>query len=246
MGYLILIRHGAPCFEPDAKLAGWMDISLSREGIEEALDCAVKLKNIELDLAFTSNLIRTQETLFIILSGQNNASIRVHEKTEDESCIGEIEWYSCPNKLDENLIPIYFTAALNERYYGDLQGKTKQQIEEKYGTGKLTFWRWDFKPGPPKGESLKAVYERVVPYFNQKILPAVKEEKNVIICAHQGSLRALVKYIEDISDEDFRRIRFTTGELLIYHFWGGETSKGKFWNSPKSGNKPVRICLKIR
>ena len=225
MGYLILVRHGAPCFKFDDKFAGWMDIPLSREGVEEALDCAVKLKNIELDLAFTSNLIRTQETLFIILSGQNKASIRVHEKTGDENCIGNIEWYSCPKKFDKSLIPIYSTAALNERYYGELQGKTKQKMEEKYGPEKLASWRWDFEPSPPKGESLKAVYERVVPYFKQKILPAVKEEKNVIICAHQGSLRALVKYIEDISDEDIRGIRFATGELVTYRFLDGRLVK---------------------
>jgi 2,3-bisphosphoglycerate-dependent phosphoglycerate mutase len=88
MGYLILVRHGAPCFKPDEKLAGWMDIPLTREGIEEALDCAVKLKNIELDLAFTSNLVRTQETLFIILSGHNKTVILVHEKAGDKSKIG--------------------------------------------------------------------------------------------------------------------------------------------------------------
>ena len=70
MGYLILVRHGAPCFKPEDIFVGWIDIPLSREGIEEALDCAVKLENIELDLAFASNLVRTQETLFIILSGQ--------------------------------------------------------------------------------------------------------------------------------------------------------------------------------
>ena len=74
-------------------------------------------------------------------------------------------------------------------------------------------------------ESLKAVYERVVPDFEQKILPAVKEEKNVIICAHQGSLRALVKYIEDISNKDLREIRFTTGELVTYRFFEGELVK---------------------
>ena len=74
-------------------------------------------------------------------------------------------------------------------------------------------------------ESFKAVYEHVVPYFEQKILPAVKEENNVIICAHQGSLRALVKYIEDISDKDIREIRFTTGALVTYRFFEGELVK---------------------
>lgn len=224
MGYLILVRHGAPCFKPDEKLAGWMDIPLSREGIEEALDCAVKLKNIELDLAFTSNLVRTQESLFIILSGQNKTGILVHEKAGDKSKIGG-KWYSYPHIFKDNFIPVYHTAALNERYYGKLQDRKKQKIEEKYGPEKLASWRWDFEPGPPKGESLKAVYERAVPYFVQKVLPAIKEEKNVIICAHQGSLRALVKYIEDISDKDIRGISFSTGELATYRFSDGSLVK---------------------
>jgi len=225
MGYLILVRHGAPCFKPDDKLAGWMDIPLSREGIEEALDCAVKLQNIELDLAFTSNLVRTQESLFIILSRQNKIGILVHEKSGNKSKIGKVKWYSDPQILKNNFIPVYHTAALNERYYGKLQGRKKQKIEEKYGLERLASWRWDFEPGPPKGESLKAVYERAVPYFEQKVLPAVKEEKNVIICAHQGSLRALVKYIENISDKDIRGIRFSTGELATYRFSGGRLVK---------------------
>jgi 2,3-bisphosphoglycerate-dependent phosphoglycerate mutase len=109
------------------------------------------------------------------------------------------KWYSYTLIINNNFIQVYHTAALNERYYGKLQGKTKQKMEEKYGPENLASWRWDFEPGPPKGGSPKALYERVVPYFEQKIMPALKEEKNVIICAHQGSLRALVKYIEDIS-----------------------------------------------
>ena len=83
-------------------------------------------------------------------------------------------------------------------------------------------------------ESLKAVYEHVVPNFEQKILPAVKEEKNVIICAHQGSLRALVKCIEDISDENIREIRFTTGELVTYRFFEGELVKENAEITPKT------------
>ena len=70
MGYLILVRHGAPCFKPDDRFVGWIDLPLSRKGIEESLDCAAELENIELDLAFASNLVRAQETLFFILSGQ--------------------------------------------------------------------------------------------------------------------------------------------------------------------------------
>jgi 2,3-bisphosphoglycerate-dependent phosphoglycerate mutase len=233
MGYLILVRHGESCVNTEDWLCGWMDIPLSRKGIEEALDCAVKLENIELDLAFASNLVRTQETLFIILSGQKKTGVLIHEGTGDESGIGEVEWYSYPEKLGASLIPVYSAAALNERYYGKLQGRRKQKIEEKYGAEKLASWRWEFEPGPPEGESLKAVYERAVPYFEQKVLPAVKEGKNVIVCAHQSSLRALVKYIESISDEGIREVRLSTGELVVYSFSEGRLVRENAEMSPK-------------
>jgi len=96
MGYPILVRNGAPCFKPDDKFVGWIDIPLSRERIGEPLDCAVKLKNIQLDLAFTSNLVQTQENLFIIQSSQNKTSIRVHEKIANQSKIKRVNWYSYP------------------------------------------------------------------------------------------------------------------------------------------------------
>jgi 2,3-bisphosphoglycerate-dependent phosphoglycerate mutase len=221
MGYLILVRHGEPGFGPEDRLAGWMDISLSRKGIEEALECASKLENIELDLAFTSNLVRTQETVFLILSGQKKKGALIHEEANSNCETEKVEWYSYPKKLRDDIIPVCYAAALNERYYGKLQGKKKQKMIEKYGEEKVSSWRWDFEPGPPKGESLKNVYERAVPFFKQEILPAVNEGKNVLVCAHQGSLRALVKYIEDISDEDIRDIRFSTGELVMYRLSEG-------------------------
>lgn len=225
MGYLILARHGEPCFGPEDRLAGWMDVPLSRKGIEEALECASKLEKIELDFAFASNLIRTQETVFIILSRQNKAGVRIHE-AENDICEGEkVGWYSYPEKLGKELIPIYHAAALNERHYGKLQGKKKQKMIEKYGEDKVSAWRWNFEPGPPEGESLKDVYVRAVPYFKQKILPEVNKGKNVLVCAHQSSLRSLVKYIEDISDEDIRDIRFSTGELIIYRLSEGRLAR---------------------
>jgi 2,3-bisphosphoglycerate-dependent phosphoglycerate mutase len=221
MGYLILTRHGEPGLEPEDRLAGWMDIPLSRKGIEEALECAAKLENLELDFAFASNLVRTQETVFIILSGQKKIGVLIHETAHNKCEIEKAEWYSYPKKLDKDLIPVYFAVALNERNYGKLQGKKKQKMIEKYGEEKISSWRWDFEPGPPEGESLKNVYERSVPYFKQKILPAVKEGKNVLVCAHQSSLRVLVKYIEDISKEAIREVRFSTGELIVYSYSEG-------------------------
>lgn len=223
--------------EPEDRLAGWMDIPLSRKGIEEALECASKLENIELDLAFASNLVRTQETVFIMLSGQKKTGVLIHEMTNDKCESEKVEWYSYPKKLGKDLIPVYYTAALNERHYGKLQGKKKQKMTEKYGEENVSSWRWNFEPGPPEGESLKNVYERAVPYFKQKILPGVNEGKNVLVCAHQSSLRALVKYIEDISDEDIREVRFSTGELVIYRLSEGRLVREDAGKGPEIKEK---------
>ena len=226
MGYLILVRHGAPCFKPEDRFVGWIDLPLSRKGIEESLDCAAELENIELDLAFASNLVRAQETLFIILSGQKKTGILIHEQAGDKSKIGKIKWYSYSEKLNNNLIPIFCTASLNERYYGKLQGGKKRKMEEKYGAEKIAFWSLDFETGPPDGENLKVVYERSVSYFVQKVMPAIKDGKNVIVCAHQGSLRALVKYIENIPDKDIMDVNFSTGGSVAYNFSEGRLVKG--------------------
>jgi 2,3-bisphosphoglycerate-dependent phosphoglycerate mutase len=221
MGYLILVRHGKSDLKPGDRFVGWMDVPLSKKGIEEALDCVVKLEDIELDLAFVSNLVRAQETLFVILSGQKKTGIFIHEKAGYERGIGKIEWYSCLEILNKNIIPVYSSDALNERYYGKLQGRKKKKMEEKYGGKELASWNLDFEPGLHEGESLKAVYERAVPYFKQKVLPAVKEGENVIVCAHHSSLRALIKYIETVSDKDIREVSLSTGEFVKYHFSEG-------------------------
>lgn len=234
MGRLILVRHGEPGLKPEDRLAGWVDVPLSRRGIEEALECAAELERFELDLAFASNLVRTQETLFIILSGQKKTGVIVHEGADDEGNPGKENWYSYPEKLGKKLIPVYCTPSLNERYYGKLQGRKKQKMEEKYGAEKLASWRWNFEPGPPEGESLKDVYKRAVPYFEENILPAVKAGKNVLVCAHQSSLRALIKYIEGISDEDIRKVRFSTGEIAIYHYSEGKLIRENVEISPES------------
>jgi 2,3-bisphosphoglycerate-dependent phosphoglycerate mutase len=228
MANLILIRHGEPGLKPGDRLAGWVDVPLSGKGIEEALECAALLENLEIDLAFTSSLIRAQETLFIILSKQKKTGVLIHEEEDNNENPGKLGWYSYPKKLGKELIPVYFSSALNERYYGKVQGRKKQKMEEKYGEEKLSSWRWNFEPGPPEGESLKAVYERAVPYFKQKILPAVKKGKNVLVCAHQSSLRALVKYVENISDEGIKEVRFSTGELAIYRFSEGRLIRDNF------------------
>ena len=98
-------------------------------------------------------------------------------------------------------------------------------MEEKYGAERVAFWSWDFETCPPGGESLKVIYGRAVSDFVQKVMPAVKDGRNVTVCAHQGSLRSLAKYIEDIPDKDIMAVNFSTGELVAYNFSEGKLVK---------------------
>jgi 2,3-bisphosphoglycerate-dependent phosphoglycerate mutase len=231
MTYLVLVRHGESGWNLDGRFGGWVDVPLTGKGIEESLRCAAELEEIGLDLAFTSKLIRAQETLFILLSKQKKIGVFVHEESSPKEA-GKLESgsrYSYPPKTGKTLIPIHSNEALNERYYGILQGKKKEKMNEKYGKEQIRYWCRSFDEGPPEGESLRDIYERAVPYFESEVLPALNEGKNVIICAHQNSLRALIKHIEGISNEGIREFRLANARPVIYSFSEGRLVKEKSW-----------------
>lgn len=187
MAYLVLVRHGESEWNAKGLWTGWTDISLSEKGIHEAQEAGNEIKDISVNVAFTSKLIRAQQTL-------------------DE--IKKI--------LHCESIPTYQSEALNERDYGDLTGKNKWKIKEEFGDEQFNKWRRSFDEQPPHGESLHDVYNRVIPYYKEKILPVLEAHKNVIIAAHGNSLRALVKYLENISDEDIAKLEIATGEVYVY------------------------------
>lgn len=114
-------------------------------------------------------------------------------------------------------IPTTEDAALNERDYGDLTGKNKLEVEEMYGEEQYLKWRrsWDYPV--PRGETLKDVYDRVVPYYKEHILKDLGDGKNVLVVAHGNSLRALIKFLENISDEDIPEVEIAVGEIYLYH-----------------------------
>ena len=235
MSYLILVRHGESGWNVDGRFGGWVDVPLTGRGIEESLLCAAELEEIGLDIAFTSKLVRAQETLFLILSKQAKIGVFVHEaagagegraESGDEAGPDKKEnRYSYPPKIEKSLIPIYSSEALNERYYGILQGRKKDKMKEKYGEEQILHWCRSYDEGPPEGESLKDIYRRVVPYFEREILPVIQEGKNVIVCAHQNSLRALIKHIERISNEDIRKVRLANARSVIYTFSGDRLAR---------------------
>lgn len=187
MAYLILVRHGKSEWNVLGKWTGWTDISLNTEGITEAYKAAEELKDIRIDEAFTSKLKRAQETLQIILKDLH----------------------------DEN-IPVTQDAALNEKNYGELTGKNKRKIKEEYGDEKFMEWRRSWDVVVPGGESLQMVYERVVPYYTEHILPLLKKDRNVIVSSHGNTLRALVKYLDVIPDSGISNLEIATGEIYLY------------------------------
>ncbi len=187
MSYLILVRHGESEWNAKGLWTGWMDIPLSDKGREEARSAGKKIKDLPIDIAYTSTLSRAQETADEILKEINKKNVqRVENK------------------------------ALNERDYGDYTGKNKWEIQKKVGDEEFKKIRRGYDTTIPNGESLKQVYDRVVPYFIQEILPKLKEGKNILISAHGNSLRALIKYLEEISDNEVPKLEIATGEVYIY------------------------------
>ncbi|MCF7799347.1 histidine phosphatase family protein [Candidatus Woesearchaeota archaeon] len=214
MGHIILVRHGESRWNVDNKFTGWVDVPLTEVGIHEALIAAEKLNDINIDVAFTSKLMRANETLVLILAHQKKTGIFLHESKQRKAW----SMHNHGKEFEENEIPIYSSTKLNERYYGKLQGLNKDMARKKWGEEQVHNWRRSYDVRPPGGESLKDVYKRAVPYFKKHILPEVQKGKNVIIAAHGNSLRALIKHIELISDTDIPNLELQLGTPIIYRW----------------------------
>ncbi|MBW3002752.1 2,3-bisphosphoglycerate-dependent phosphoglycerate mutase [Candidatus Woesearchaeota archaeon] len=225
MSYLILVRHGESRWNLANKFCGWVDVPLSENGIKEALSAAKKLEGLTLDVAFTSKLERAQETLLLILAKQKFTGIFLHNTGK------MAKWSKHPHKLEKNEIPIYSDTALNERYYGRLQGMNKDAARRKWGKPQVFKWRRSYDIRPPGGECLKDVYKRTVPYFKKVIMPHIRKKKDVIISAHGNSLRALIKYLDNISDEKIPHLELPTGKPIIYKYTKGKLIKEKHKHS---------------
>jgi 2,3-bisphosphoglycerate-dependent phosphoglycerate mutase len=230
MTYLVLIRHGESRWNLENKFTGWVDIPLSEIGIHEALIAAENLKKLKADIAYTSKLSRAQQTLMLILAHQKKTGMMMHESTKRK------EWAKYNKKTNNEEMPIYESDKLNERYYGALQGMNKDEARKKYGEKKVFEWRRSYEINPPKGESLKDVYIRTIPYFKKEIMTQLKKKKNTLIVAHGNSLRAIIKYIEKISDEEIPNLELATGKPIIYEY-----KNGKLYNTHKhTFNRPIK------
>jgi len=211
---IVLVRHGESQWNKENRFTGWVDVDLSEKGVGEAHNAgkALKAAGFVFDLAFTSFLMRANRTLDIILE-----------------------------EMGEKGIEIVKSWKLNERHYGALQGLNKSETAAKYGEDQVKIWRRgydtpippltkgsDMYPGNdplykglkeseiPLSENLKMVVERVVPYWDESIVPELKAGKKIIVAASGNSLRALIKYIEGISDDEITSVDVPTAIPLIY------------------------------
>ena len=213
MQKLVLVRHGQSIWNLENKFTGWTDVGLSDKGVKEAIDAGKTLKKLgyTFDVAYTSLLKRAQDTLNIILK-----------------------------ELDLN-IEINKTYKLNERHYGALQGLNKDETRQKYGEEQVRLWRRSAEVRPPAltkddprypgndpnykdipeselplTENLVDTIKRVVDYYESVIVPDLKLGKKIIIVAHGNSLRGLVKYLDNLSDEEVMDLEIPTGVPLVY------------------------------
>ena len=189
MAFLILIRHGQSTYNLENRFTGNTDVELTPLGKEEAKRAGEKLTNFIFAIAYTSMLKRAQETLRIVLE-----------------------------EIKQSTVPIIKIAAFDERNYGNLQGLNKVETALKFGDKQVEIWRRSYNVCPPEGESLKDTYNRVVPYYKQKIEPELKAGETILVVAHGNSLRALMMYLENISPEAISEVNIATGSPRLYNF----------------------------
>ena len=189
MATLVLVRHGESQWNLENRFTGWIDIPLTDKGREEAKRAGEKIKSIKFDKAYTSVLKRAVETLEIMLK-----------------------------VIKQEKLPIEKDQALNERHYGDLQGLNKAETAKKYGDKQVHIWRRSYDIAPPNGESLKDTAARTLPYFEKKIVPDLKAEKNILVSAHGNSLRSIVMELDKLTKAQVLELNLGTGVPIVYEF----------------------------
>lgn len=202
MAKLILIRHGESQWNLENRFTGWVDVPLTDLGRKQAREAGEKIRDIRIDVGYTSVLYRAIETHIIVLTAA-----------------GQID-----------CVPTYFNKALNERHYGALQGLNKAETAKKYGEEQVKLWRRSYDIPPPNDvtelnpegytESLKDTAARALPYFHKEILPKVCEGKNVLVSAHGNSLRAIVMELDQLTKEEVLELNIPNGVPIIYEYDG--------------------------
>jgi 2,3-bisphosphoglycerate-dependent phosphoglycerate mutase len=217
------MRHGRSAWNGLNLFTGWVDIPLDEKGIQESLEGGEKIRDLPIDVVFTSTLVRAQMTLVLALLHHKAKKVPVFLHPGEGKLDTWAKIYSEEAKL--STLPVHIAAELNERMYGKLQGMNKAEMAEEFGADQVQKWRRSFDIRPPEGESLLDTCERAWPYFQNKIVPHLERNENVFIAAHGNSLRAIVMHLERLSCEDVVNLEIATGDPLIYTYEKGAWRK---------------------
>ncbi len=222
MAKLVLIRHGESVWNKKNVFTGWVDVPLSKNGITEAIKAGEQLADINFDIIFTSVQVRAIETTMLVMAQNKNdkTPVVIHDdgKMKDWTVI-----YS--KEMIRSIIPVYRNMNLNERYYGELQGKNKAETAKEYGDELVHQWRRSYDVPPPNGECLKDTAERTIPFYKDSIVPHLEAGKNVLVSAHGNSLRSIVMFIDGLTKEQVLKLEIPTGKPLFYDFKNGKPVK---------------------
>ena len=189
MANLVLVRHGESTSNLANVFTGWLDVPLSPTGEAEAHTVAEKLRGYHFDAAYSSDLIRAERTLDIIVARPAWATI-----------------------------PVHHVEPLRERMYGDLQGLNKAETALKYGQGQIDIWRRSYAVPPPGGESLQQTQARAVKYFEAEIAPKLRAGQDILVVSHGNTLRGLRMYLEHLTPVEVESLEIVTGGICVYAF----------------------------
>ncbi len=220
---LILMRHGQSIWNKKNLFTGWVDIPLSEEGIQESIEGGKKIKNVPIDVIYTSTLVRAQMTVVLALLHHFSGKVPIFQHPGEGKLDAWGQIYSEETK--KGIIPVYMAWQLNERMYGKLQGLNKAETAKKYGEQQVHIWRRSFDVAPPDGESLEMTAARTLPYFRSEIVPCLEKGKNVFISAHGNSLRSIIMDLDKLTKDEVVELELPTGEPLIYSYQKGLWNK---------------------
>jgi 2,3-bisphosphoglycerate-dependent phosphoglycerate mutase len=197
MPTLALVRHGQSLWNLENRFTGWVDVPLTPLGEEEARSAGERLRGVHFDVAYTSALVRAQETLRLIME------------------VADLD------------VPVIRDQALNERHYGDLQGLNKADTAARYGDEQVHLWRRSYATPPPNGEALKDTAARTLPFFDRAIMGDIRQGKDVLVVAHGNSNRAMVMELDQLDEDEVPGLELATGVPLVYDLTDQGTVRAK-------------------
>ena len=213
MSNLFLLRHFKSQWNLENRFTGWTDIPLIKDTSKIAKKQTKKIFKNKIDIIYTSSLFRNMQTVAEIFKFlPDKYPIFIHLDDKKMKDWGKFKSFS------KNELLVYVSSNLNERYYGNLQGLNKEETIKKYGEKKVHLWRRSYDIKPPRGESLKDVYERTTPFYKRYIEKDLRKGKNILLVASHNSLRAIVKYIEKIPNEEIINLEIPFGGMIEYTF----------------------------